>query len=182
MSTGKAVGKLIDKHTTDDVVDLNAVVLNFGGTIKENSIENTWRGMLSYDEKDGLTPVYTLNDKNTAAENKCTLALLFAKYLLEMGTGSFKEHTVDAFFLQDMRQYRESPQIMLATHLAIPPEILAQVNEIKFNSSEYALKADLTTNFINSAFNVSRVTGLLNLFAHLNIISDGRLGRVRRRR
>jgi hypothetical protein len=182
MSTGKVVGDLVEKYTVEGIVDLDAVVLKFGATIKSEIIENTWRGKLTYDENDGVSPVFTLNESNTPPENKCTLALLFAKYLIQLGIGSFREHTVDAFFLQDIRQYRESPQIMLATHLAIPPEVLAQVNEITFNSSEYARSADLTTNFINSAFNVSRVAGLLSLFTHLNITSDGRQGRIRTRR
>ena len=177
MSTGEAISKLIDKYTKDDVVDLHSVVTGYGGTIVNDFSDATLRGALTYDDDE---PIFHLNKKNTKAEDKCTLALLFAKYLIQLGTLTFREHKVDAFLLQDIRQYRESPQIMLATHLAIPVNIITKVNDITFNSSAYALKADLTTYFINSTFNVSQVSGLLCLFNHLNIVNDGRSGRMRK--
>lgn len=177
MSTGETISKLIEKHTADQVVDLEAVVTGYGGDVRHDFSDATLRGALTYEEDE---PVFHLNQNNSKPEDKCTLALLFAKYLIQLGSGTFRSHKVDTFLLQDIRQYRESHQIMLATHLAIPVEVISQVDDIMFNSSAYALKANLTTHFINSAFNVNQVSGLLGLFTQLNIVNDGRSGRIKK--
>lgn len=159
---GMRLQRIIEEHTHDDAIDVRQVANDMGVDVYDDFEDSTQIASLVYPEGK-CPPVLHLNKRNTPAESNTSIALLLSKYCLDWGNGTVKDSRVDIFYLRELRAYKTSRQVILATRLAIPDNIIEKCNDLRFNSSRYAKEKSLLPNFVDASFHIPQGSGLLNL-------------------
>ena len=152
---GMRLQNIIEDGTDGDCIDIFQVADGMGVSLERSFEDSTIIAELKYPDD--------LNKKNTPDETRTSIALLLAKYCLDWGNGALKDSRVDIFYLREIRAYKTSRQVILATRLAIPDSIIEKANDLRFNSSKYAKDAKLLTNFVDSSIHIPAGSGLLTL-------------------
>ena len=159
---GMRLQNIIEDGTDGDCIDIFQVADGMGVSLERSFEDSTIIAELKYPD-DLSGPTIHVNKKNTPGETRTSIALLLAKYCLDWGNGTLKESRVDIFYLREIRAYKTSRQVILATRLAIPDSIIEKANDLRFNSSKYAKDAKLLTNFVDSSIHIPAGSGLLTL-------------------
>ena len=159
---GMRLQNIIEDGTDGDCIDIFQVADGMGVSLERSFEDSTIIAELKYPD-DLSGPTIHVNKKNTPDVTRTSIALLLAKYCLDWGNGALKDSRVDIFYLREIRAYKTSRQVILATRLAIPDSIIEKANDLRFNSSKYAKDAKLLTNFVDSSIHIPAGSGLLTL-------------------
>lgn len=179
MSVGIIVTRIVENNTHGDHVDIRSVATEFGCAFGEPFDDSTLRGILRPSNDPGVLAEFSFNKKNTDAENNTITALLMAELILSLNAKTLKQFKCDVFFLSSMRQWRGSPQMMLATRLAIPKHIFAALDDINFRSAEYAFGNQLLPAFVGSAFFITEGMSLFGFLSQDNLqLNQSQSGRL----
>jgi hypothetical protein len=170
MSLLKFVENTIETHTSQDVTDLFGAANLLGFSILEKRFDDaTIKGRINPLHDSPQLGEVSFSHSNTHAEDKTTLALLMAHYLLQAAEwGTLKPYTIDRFFLMELRKIKMLHQVVLATRLAIPATIIKQLDGLQFNSVSYTQQACLMPVFLASALHISG-KGLFGIMNNVNI-------------
>ncbi|GGD74512.1 hypothetical protein [Lacimicrobium alkaliphilum] len=170
-SRGEYLQKLVDHCTHDDVVDTLALAEQLNCTLVYKPFSTADKGVLLPPKATRLGhTAIVLSEDNSEAENRSLIPLLLADYILNNDPNAVKRFSCDMFFLAEVRRYRASRHLFLATRLALPDKIIEKICGINFDSIGYARKAVLLPNFVNCAFHSQEVGGLLGLIDSLDMV------------
>ncbi|WP_088328320.1 hypothetical protein [Lacimicrobium sp. SS2-24] len=170
-SRGEYLQKLVEHCTHDEVVDTFALAEQLNCAIAYKTFSSADKGVLLAPHATRLGhPAIVLSEDNSEAENRTLIPLLLADYILNNNPEATKRFTCDIFFLAEVRRYRASRHLFLATRLALPDDIIARISGINFDTNGYARKANLLPNFVNCAFHSHEVGGLLGLIDSLDMV------------
>lgn len=165
---GIRLQRIIENSTEGDKINVYHVAEQMGVSVSSRFRDSTVIATLQY--PDGKCPPdIALNKNNSEAENNTAVALLLAKYCLDWGNGAVKDSKIEIFYLRELRAYKTSRQVILATRLAIPDGIIEKCNDLRFNSSRYAQEAKLLPNFIDASFHIPTGSGILNLLDSMDM-------------
>tara|TARA_Y100000310_G_C20686999_1_gene819671 strand:- start:3372 stop:3956 length:585 start_codon:yes stop_codon:yes gene_type:complete len=177
MSIRNALNKAVEQNTNGDIIDVRKCALDLGCKFGSPFSDATDKGRIDPVENDATSwAVISLNKKNSESENNTVIALLLAKFVLMLEGREIKSERIDVFFLSEMRGFRESPQMLLATRLAIPESVIEKSNDLDFNSHGYAQKSSLMQKFVGSVFFISDARGFFGILNQLEIGYSSRLG------
>lgn len=179
MNDGTTLGaylkELIEAHTNEkSVVDLRGVIDNIGFNAFLMPLPIAEKGSL-YPKGSPLCrprtsdPTILLNEQNTEAENRTVMALLIAEFILVKRDQPNRILTCDVFFLRNIRQYRISRQLFLATRLVIPEKIIEFASDLRFNMAAYCNEAKLLPSFVGCACSKKDVGGLLGIIDSIDM-------------
>lgn len=171
ITLGTFLKGLLSDLTVDGIVDVKQMMLNMGVAVEHAALKTADKGQFfPYGPPDTNLNGQTilLNRNNRPEEDRTVMALLMAEYLLSQLKDRSRVLTCDMFFLQDLRQYRISRQLFLATRLAIPETIINQVDDIQFSAPKYARDAVLLPSFVACAYPRKDVGCLLGIIDNLD--------------
>lgn len=176
MSIRNALNKAVENNTNGDTINIKQCAKDLGCEFGDSFSDSVDKGRISpAGQGSDSFAIISLNKANSDAENNTIIALLLAKYILMLEGGVIKDERCDVFFLSEMRGFRESPQMLLATRLAIPESVIERVNELNFNSQKYASQSNLMRNFVGSVFFISDARGFFGILNQLEIGFSSRL-------
>jgi len=78
------------------------------------------------------------------------VALLLADSFIAPQKASNEGFKYEIFFLKDLRNYRLTRTLLLATRLAIPEKIINQIDEFDFDIDAYTAKTNYLPSFVNN--------------------------------
>jgi hypothetical protein len=85
-------------------------------------------------------------------------ALLSAQALIDLvNFKHLRKIECDVFMLNSLKNYKLSPQVILATRLAIPEKIIKDLDQLKINGHDYVERSNLLPQFVSSAFPISNL-------------------------
>lgn len=172
---GTFVRGILDSHTSEEgVIDIRKVAFALGFDVYSVDLRIADKGKLypsGVDVEHTTTrcPTILLNNRNSESDNRTVMALLIAEFMLTQRGQQSRILTCDMFFLSDIRQYRVSRQLFLATRLVIPEPIIEKTQDIRFNVPAYCLKANLLPAFVACAYPKRDVSGLLGFIDSLQM-------------
>ncbi len=170
-SRGEYLQKLVDHCTKDEVVDTLALAEQLNCVVVHKTFSTADKGVLLPPNATRLgRTAIVLSEDNSEAENRTLIPLLLADYILNNNPDAVKRFSCDVFFLAEVRRYRASRHMFLATRLALPESIIEKISGINFDTNGYARKACLLPNFVNCAFHSHEVGGLLGLIDSLDMV------------
>ena len=180
---GTFVRGVVESHTHDDVVDVFKVARALGFLVAKDDLKIADKGKLfpsgvEIDREKTTLPTILLNKNNTEAEDRTVTVLLIAEYMLMQRSDVGRVLSCDTFFLSDIRQFRVSRHLFLATRLAIPENIIEKTQDIQFSAPKYSLKAKLLPAFLACAYPKRDVSGLLGFIdsMQMNFTIGKRIG------
>lgn len=173
VTLGTFLKGMLDTFSDGAVIDIENMLLTLKYRILLRTMKDTEKGAfyplgVELDMDVINAPCFLLNTKNSHSENRVILALLFAEYLLSLKKESKKVYTCDMFFLRELRQYRISRQLFLATRLVMPESVIDDLDKMKLQANSYAKQAELLPAFINCAYPQKDVGGILGLLDSLD--------------
>lgn len=170
-SVSEIVMSLIEKHSHDDVIDIMAMASSMGISVSCVEMKaSTDVAMMKPGDEDER-PKIQLNKTNSIEQNHTLVALLLADCFItpkKMQNEGFK---YEIFYLKDMRQFRFTRTFLLATRLAIPENIINQVDEFGFNIDAYIAKTNYLPSFVNNMIKNSNASFMVvnNLLGGISI-------------
>ncbi len=172
MSLGTLVQKAILENTEGDKINLHNLIEQLKCRIGDDLDDSFIKGEIIPNNNDDRKYIATihLNKNLTPEQSKAVSALLLSQFLIYLGSSKNRSVRCDSFLLSDLRNFRMSPQVILATRLTIPEHMIAKIEDLKFNSSHYAQENHLLPALVNSAFTISNPSGIFGL---LRDISSG---------
>lgn len=170
-SRGEYLQKLVEHCTTDEVVDTRELAVQLNCAVVHKTFSTADKGVLLPPNATRLgRTAIVLSEDNSEAENRTLIPLLLADYILNNNPDAIKRFSCDVFFLAEVRRYRASRHMFLATRLALPEHIIERITGINFDTNGYARRACLLPNFVNCAFHSHEVGGLLGLIDSLDMV------------
>jgi hypothetical protein len=159
-SIGNVITALIEKHSQGEVIDIMAMAEDMGIHISSVEMElSTDVAVMKQGEED-CRPKIELNSINTIEQNYTLVALLLADCFIAPEKASNEGFKYEIFFLKDLRDYRLTRTLLLATRLAIPEKIINQIDEFDFNIDEYIAKTNYLPSFVNNMVKSSNASFL----------------------
>lgn len=156
MSLGLVIEDVVEKNTHDNVVDVFAVALDLGCDFVTEFEHSTFKGLMRpCSQSDERLAEIALNKNNDEAMNRTVVSLLLSEYLMNIVHGRNKTVTIDAFFISDLRNYKMSPSVMVATRIAMPKSVIKVIDYPMFNTVDYANEAKLLPRFVSCTFKMS---------------------------
>jgi len=170
-SVGNVVVSLIEKHSQDEVIDIMSMAASMGISVNYVVMETSTDVAIMKQVEGDSRPKIELNKTNNIEQNYTLVALLLADCLIapkKLQRGGFK---YEIFYLKDLRQYRLSRTFLLATRLAIPEQIINQIDEFGFNLDAYIGKTHYLPSFINNTVKNSNASFVVinNLLGGMSI-------------
>lgn len=171
MSVSEIVISLIEKHSHNEVIDVMAMASSMGISVDYVEMEvSTDIATMNQGEED-KRPKIKLNKTNSIAQNHTLVALLLADCFIapqKMRNEGFK---YEIFYLKDMRHYRFTRTFLLATRLAIPEQIINQVDDFGFNIDAYIATTNYLPGFVNNMVKNSNASFMVinNLLGGISI-------------
>ncbi|GAB3039115.1 hypothetical protein [Bowmanella dokdonensis] len=169
-SRGEYLKSLVEANTRDDVVNIVALAEQLGCALLIEQANVPEKGVLVPPNRKRIErPLILLQKSNSQEENHTLIALLLADYILHNDPNRTRRFGCDTFFLRELRQFRTSRQLFLATRLAMPESVIEKVSDLNFDTLAYARRSRLLNNFINCVFHSTEVGGLLGMIDSLDI-------------
>jgi len=128
-SVGNVVVSLIEKHSQDEVIDIMAMASSMGIGVGCVEMETSTDVAFMIQGEEDKRPKIKLNKNNTTEQNYTLVALLLADCLIAPKKAHREGFKYEIFFLKDLRNYRLTRTFLLATRLAIPEQIINQIDE-----------------------------------------------------
>jgi len=167
-SIGNVVVSLIEKHSKNEVIDIMKMASSMGISVNYVDMETSTDMATMKQEDDDNRPKINLNKKNTIEENYTLVALLLADCLIAPQKAHREGFKYEVFFLKDLRQFRLTRTFLLATRLAIPEQVINQIDVFGFNIDAYIAKTKYLPAFVNNMVKNSNAS-----FAMINNLLGG---------
>lgn len=180
MSLGQLIEDTVRDHIHGDVVDIIKVAEDFGCVIVSRFEHSTFKGVIRPSGNDEYLAEIALNEDNTEEVDRTVVALLLAEQLINSCHGRSKKAIIETFYLSELRKYRMSPSLMLATRIAIPKHIMKMIDYPMFNTHEYAIESKLTDGFVSSAFEMSN-SWFVKTMNSMDLPSTSRVMNIRKK-
>jgi len=157
--------KLIKDSTHDGKVNLKEITEFFNISIElDRQLTDLCQIRLSEEDK---KPVIKLSP-NADRKTKFTLvAIAIAEFILTPSRLEGEGIRYDMFFLKEIYHQRYSYRMMLATRLAVPEEVINQMDEPGFDMVNYLAGSDYQPQFISCCVKDSSALFLLSNFSEL---------------
>lgn len=170
-SIGKVVISLIEKHSHNEVIDIMEMATSMGISVSNVEMEATTDVATMRQGEDDARPKIELNTTNTLEQNYTLVALLLADCLIAPKKLQREGFKYEIFFLKDLRQFRLSRTFLLATRLAIPEQIINQIDTFGFNIDAYIGKTNYLPSFVNNMIKNSNANFIVinNLLGGMSI-------------
>ena len=149
-SVTNVVVSLIEKHTKDEVIDIMEVALSMGISVQYVEMKASTDVAIMKQGEVNKRPDIWLNKTNTIEQNYTLVALLLADCFIAPQKVKNEGFKYEIFFLKDLRNYRLTRTLLLATRLAIPEKIINQIGEFGFNIDAYIAKTNYLPSFVNN--------------------------------
>jgi len=160
-SVANAVVSLIEKHTKDEVIDIMDVASSMDVSVQYVEMESSTDVAIMKQGKVNKRPDIFLNKTNTIEQNYTLVALLLADCFIAPQKAKNEGFKYEIFFLKDLRNYRLTRTLLLATRLAIPEEIINQIDVFGFNIDAYIAKTNYMPSFVNNIVKNSSASFLM---------------------
>ncbi len=159
-SVSNVIISLIEKHSQGDVIDIMAMAEDMGISITYVEMEiSTDVAVMKQAEEDNR-PKIELNKINTIEQNYTLVALLLADCFIAPQKVTNEGFKYEIFFLKDLRNYRLTRTLLLATRLAIPETIINQVEDFDFDIDAYTAKTNYLPCFVHNMVKSSHASFL----------------------
>ena len=170
-SIGNVVVSLIKKHSQDEVIDIMEMASSMGISVNTVEMQTSTDVAIMVQGQEDNRPRIELNKTNTIEQNYTLVALLLADCLIAPNKAQREGFKYEIFFLKDLRQFRLSRTFLLATRLAIPEQIINQIDEFTFNIDAYIAKTKYLPGFINNMIKNSNANFIVinNLLGGMSI-------------
>jgi len=149
-SVGNVVVSLIDKHSQNEVIDIMEMATSMGISVESVPMTVSTDVAIMRQGKEDNRPKIELNKTNSIEENYTLVALLLADCLIAPKKAHREGFKYEIFFLKDLRQFRLTRTFLLATRLAIPEQIINQIDVFGFNIDAYIAKTNYLPSFVNN--------------------------------
>jgi len=149
-SVGNVVISLIEKHSQDEVIDIMEMAASMGISVNSVYMQTSTDVAIMGQGANDKRPIIDLNETNTIEQNYTLVALLLADCLIAPKKAQREGFKYEIFFLKDLRQFRLTRTFLLATRLAIPEQIINQIDEFGFNIDAYIAKTNYLPSFVNN--------------------------------
>ena len=160
-SIGNVILALIEKHTKDDVIDIMEMAESLGINVKFVEMDRSTDVAVMKQEEEDNRPKIELNIINSIEDNYTLVALLLADSFIAPQRASNEGFKYEVFFLKELRHYRLTRTLLLATRLAIPEEVINQIDEVDFDIDAYIAKAKYLPSFVNNMVKDSNASFLV---------------------
>lgn len=170
-SIGNVVVNLIDKHAQNEVIDIMDMAASMGISVDSVVMETTTDVAIMKQGENDKRPKIELNKTNSIEQNYTLVALLLADCLIAPKKVQREGFKYEIFYLKDLRQFRLTRTFLLATRLAIPEEIINNIDEFSFNLDAYIAKTNYLPGFINNMIKNSNANFIVinNLLGGMSI-------------
>jgi len=159
-SVSDVVMSLIEEHSHNEVIDIMAMASSMGINVSYVDMDASTDVAVMKQGEEDKRPKIELNKNNTIEQNYTLVALLLADCFIAPQKASTEGFKYEIFFLKDLRNYRLTRTLLLATRLAIPENIINQIDEFDFNIDEYIAKTNYMPSFVNNMVKSSNASFL----------------------
>ena len=158
--------KLIKSSTYGDKVNLKEITefLNITIALDKELTDLCHISLAVEDNK----PVIKLNPSNDKKTKHTLVAIAIAEYILTPTRLEGAGIGYDMFFLREIYHQRYSYRMMLATRLAVPEEIINQLEAPTFDTASYVARSSYLPQFIHCCVKDSSAMFLLSNFGDLS--------------
>jgi len=149
-SVSDVIISLIEKHSHKEVIDIMAMAESMGISVDFVEMKTSTDVAIMKQGEEDNRPKIELNKINTIEQNYTLVALLLADSFIAPQKASREGFKYEIFFLKDLRNYRLTRTLLLATRLAIPEKIINQIDESGFDIDAYIAKTNYLPSFVNN--------------------------------
>ncbi len=149
-SVGNVVVSLIEKHSQNEVIDIMSMAASMGIVVESVEMVTSTDVAIMKQREGEARPKIELNKTNTIEQDYTLVAILLADCLIAPKKAQGDGFKYEIFFLKDLRQYRLTRTFLLATRLAIPEQIINQIDVFGFNIDAYIAKTNYLPGFVNN--------------------------------
>jgi len=160
-SLTNVIVSLIEKHTKDEVIDIMDMAESMGIRVRYVEMETSTDVATMKQGEVNKRPDIELNINNTTEQNYTLVALLLADCFIAPQKAKYEGFKYEIFFLKDLRNFRLSRTLLLATRLAIPDSIINQIGEFGFNIDAYIARTNYMPSFVNNIVKNSSASFLM---------------------
>ncbi|WDE01093.1 hypothetical protein [Thalassomonas actiniarum] len=157
--------KLIKESTHDGNVNLKEITEFFNIRIElDRQMTDLCRIYICEEDN---KPVIKLSPNNDRKTKFTLVAIAIAEFILTPSRLEGEGISYDMFFLKEIYHQRYSYRMMLATRLAVPEDIINQMDQPDFDMVSYVAESDYQPQFINCCVKDSSALFLLSNFSEL---------------
>jgi hypothetical protein len=160
-SIGNVISALIEKHTQDEVIDIMEMAESIGISVEFVEMKRSTDVAVMKQGEEDDRPKIELNKINSLEQNHTLVALLLADSFISPEKASNEGFKYEIFFLKDLRYYRLTRTLLLATRIAIPEKIINQIDEVGFDVDAYIAKSNYLPSFVHNMVKNSNASFLV---------------------